>query len=426
MRLHDLLDRVASAEQPPSRLEAARIFAGGRRRRRRARVVRGVGAVGAMGVALAVVLSVSSVTRSEQSEVTGDSANPFLVNAVGGSDREHLWVWGEVSPGGGYVLATTRDGGRTWARRNEPDPRDRASVAADIGLIEAVDGRGGVSAFVDYRAGGVTYTTDHWRTRGQAKTEPVAVDGATRDALVLCPRPRDPATLSCVVSVFDPGGRRFAPLAKQPPLAAGAAARAPDGTIWVSGVDAGSRLPMVASSADGGRTWAPQVLAELGARPGERAQLFGGFSFGTDGAVLLMTLDPSAAAQQLMRRTGGRWQRLPDVAPRSEVATWLTADGTHILQDVQASAPRSPSADPSPGVFISPGPSTYRVVGIRACPPGADTYSSAAPPRGLPVDQAMIGRVESLAGGGYLGWNYGGIWSSLDGVTWRQVSKPTP
>jgi hypothetical protein len=410
-------------------------------------MVRGAAAAGAAAIAVVLVLTISMVgtprTESEQPAGTasaGTTTGSFVVHRVGGHDRDHMWMWGEVSSGGGFVMASTSNGGRTWTKHHEPVPLTSETAVDNAGLFFGVTGANGVSAF--YRSprqprtkvplgvhdsGDVRgfeqmllrYTTDSWRTHHDIPLSQTPVARASDNALVDCVKLDRDNPYYCSVTVFDPAAAVNARLAEQPPLKANLAQRGPNGVIWAVGYDPGSARPAAASSADGGRTWSKHVFADHPPLSSASPLVNGGMQFGRNGSVLLQMITTDANVIHVNRFVNDTWQRLADFNPRLGVSTWLTDDGTHVRQEIQSTQPTDGSSDGA-----SPKPMINKVTALLVCPPDRTDYKSTAPPKGFPTENTFIGFVQTLPGGGYLTHNYDGAWFSPNGLTWQRVPSP--
>jgi hypothetical protein len=441
MHLRDLLDEVATAHEPPSRLTADDVYTAGKRRRRTTAVAR-LGTAAALGVSLVAALVVTAPTRGPDEAVEPDRADPpatVQLRAIGGYDEQRLYAI--VLPCANWdcdpELRTTSDGGRSWTTRG---------TIADVNLPgtpwEIHVSRSGAIGVFGYRADGArVLSTSIDRGRSFAQVTPDGpVDAAARDALVTCAY--EPSTDRCAVQVNDLDAGTAGPLAGQPTLVVLNVRRAPDGTIWALGRDDGAKRPAIARSTDGGRTWTTHVFAdapELTA--GHR--LLNGRATAVDGTVVVeltyaLLADPDPHHNVAYRLRDGAWQRLDTGVfdGRAMVgASYVEPDGTLVLQETARTGPAmwqtSPPTTPwsSGGPPWSSGPPQRQPGGPAApgtrywsCSPGGTAYRRIEPPRGLTTEQ--LADVVRLPGGGYLARTFAGAWVSDDGRAWKRVAIP--
>ena len=445
MLLRELLDEVATGDEPPSRLTADEIYAAGQRRRRTTAVAR-IGTAAALVIALVAALVVFAPARAPDPAV--GPAVALEIRAIGGYDKDHLYA--VVLPCGDRncdpELHGTRDGGRTWTNRG---------TIADVNLPGApsvihVSRDGAVGVFGSGTVGGgpawiLSTSIDRGRSfAGVMPGDPV--DAAAPGALVACGYP--PPVSRCVVEVYDLDAGTAGPLATQPGVVVLHVTRAPDGTIWALGRDAAAGLPAIARSTDGGRTWSTHLFTGAPEFTADYRPLAGKVTAVDGTVVVTLAYAPFANPPQTsnvgFRLRDGDWQRLDtDVFQPGAMAvgaSYLAADGTFVIQKIATDAsvsspapPVSPSTTPwsSGGPAWSSGPpapppsggpmvAVPRIVQFWICPPGGTGFHRIDPPTGLPDDQ--LSAVDRLPGGGYLAHSFTGAWVSDDGRTWKQLA----
>jgi hypothetical protein len=434
MRLHDLLDRVATADEPPARTEdGARLYATAVRRRR---VTVGVRAVGAAVLGVALVGSVlvvvtpddrpdatttpsasrsaapsvepSEPARSAEATPTGMPPGPWPVGSMGGNGR-HLYAFTGPLCACVNHLWGSDDGGQTWTfRQTDVIGGDDIHVSPSGTVMSAgLDPGKGPSISVD---GGRTSTPA--RRVG-------SVEGSPDDRVAYC-APRNgpenvPAAYTCEVMTVDLRAGEYGPLRTQPDLEPNLI-KTGDGVLWVAGsVHTGDRRVMaVTHSTDGGRTWQKQEFAETGyAEPaGAIGRVYPELLIGADGTVVADFVYDTPAGQRryVARTTGGAWQRLtglqrPDADPLSGRLTrysYVDADGTHVVSTA--------------------GPKGWDLT-FLAVRRGETAYRTITRPAGLPTLTGEPWAYTSyLPGNGYAMFSADvGLWLSPDAKTWKQV-----
>ncbi|GIJ68275.1 hypothetical protein [Virgisporangium ochraceum] len=435
MRLHDLLDHVATADEPPGRpVDGADLYATAMRRRR---VTMGARAAGAavLGVALigSVLVAVTPDDRRDATTTPGasHSTSPGVEPSVPAQSAEATpagmppgpWPVGSVGGHGQHLYAFTgpvcacvnhlwgsNDGGKTWTFRQTDVIGGDDIFVSPSGTV--------MSAGLD-PGKGPSISVDGGRTSTPAK-EVTDIEGAPDDQVTYCDRRRgdgpqnSPAAYTCEVVAVDLRAGGYGPLRNQPDLEPNLL-RTGDNVLWVAGsVRTGDRRVMaVTRSTDGGRTWQRQEFAETGfAEPGGTVGVYPELLIGRDGTVVADFVYDTPAGQRryIARTTGGAWQRLTgldelDANPLSGRLTrysYVDADGTHVVS--------------------AAGPKGWDLV-FRAARRGETVYRPIARPAGLPtVTGEPWSYVTYLPGNGYALFSAGvGLWLSPDARTWRQV-----
>jgi hypothetical protein len=436
MLLHELLDEVATGDQPPSRLIADEVYAAGQRRRRNTTAAR-IGAAAVLVVALVAALVVFAPARGPDPAVA--PADVLEIQAIGGYDIDELYAIVRSCLACEPELHTTSDGGRTWTSRG---------TLADVNLTGThrtihVSHAGTIGVFSDAAVDGAlawTLSTSNDRGRSFARVTPSdPVDAAPPEALVSCGYP--PPGGRCDVDVYDLDAGIAAPLATQPDLAVLDVTRAPDGTIWALGRDDAER-PAIVRSTDGGRTWSTHVFTGLTAVQPPLAEEV----MAVDGTVVVRLTyaaagNPARTSTVAFRLRDGDWQRLDTDALQpggtAVGVSYLAADGTLVVQKITVDASiTSPAFSPPTTPWSSGGPpwssgppapppsggqavAVPRTVQFWSCPPDGTGFRRIDPSTGLPSQQLSV--VDRLPGGGYLAQSLADAWVSDDGRAWKRV-----
>jgi hypothetical protein len=338
-------------------------------RRRRRHTVSSVVA----GVTALVVAAVGlSVGPDEGGRKAAPAPTPTLTP---GSDPNAGWPrWSAVAaPRAGEVYAVVErcrscdpelvasgDGGRTWAPRVTPPPRDGrpgsrtvALTALAAGVLmwsEAVtvnlpdllsSGSPGLSVPPGTERNWITVDGGRTWRRPTISEQPVAaVPAGTRPVDCTSLREEQP----CRFYAVDPATGRFARLAHQPAgfRYEGWWADQTDvpvgGHLWIPGFDPATLKPAVASSTDGGVTWTTHVFADAVPAEDDGTGVAGKYlptvaaGSGTTAHALVYSADDRLVPYRTT--DGGRtWERVPGgVLPDVPDAGFVTADGAHVVK----------------------------------------------------------------------------------------------
>ncbi len=337
--LHELFADAASSSARPSRLVAEEVYAAGRRRHRQR--LTAASAAGATALAMVTITVVSLLSPAPAPVDTPPIASPSATTGgldpisgrqirwVGAADRQHLYLAlascdqppCQKQP---VALVGSADGGRTWRDRSATITVNTLAVIGPDTLIADAPGPPPAErTLLTSLDGGRTWAA----ARFDAATEAVPDGGR---AICWSLRAGDPCTLHAV----NLSTGAVAPLAAQPPLTLGTGElriEESTGGLRVAGTDPATGRPAVSTSADAGRSWSTEVLADAPACPqrGCAAPLLA-----VAGTAYAVTTDGSVRAVYRAEGKGDRWQRLATTRlPDEQAATeaFVTANGTPVL-----------------------------------------------------------------------------------------------
>lgn len=360
-RIEELFKDAAGTAMPPSRLSADAVYAAGWRRQRRR-----VAAFAAAGVAAALVVAFvgvdllgsvgdNRVARDPRPNSTEEEPPPAwltdggLVTAVA-TGADHLYAVKavcKVKEQCSYRLIGSDDGGATWTVRQETfgDALNYHVEAPAVGVLYHVVTRDNP----DYDANPdgpkmlsqPRISTDGGRTWVDVREVTAPVDAVPAGGWLECKVVRDEPCAKLIA--FDPANARAAPLRKQPEFRMFAIKRLPDSAgFWLIGSDPATNRPMVATTADRGRTWTT-LRPEDDIDAPITVDGVTGYAIVSDSYEVRPTgpnptVSPTESKKRVYRTgDGGRtWQRvdpdrtLPDGA-LSVADSYVAADGTHVV-----------------------------------------------------------------------------------------------
>jgi hypothetical protein len=455
MRLHDLLDQVATADAPPvADTDGDTLFTTAVRRRRLTRAVGGgatlVAAIAVVAVTLTVLApaggtdlavnpsgSGSGAPGGNASGAAGEShgAEPSVEETPGrlpggtwpayqvGGHGRHLYVFTEQ---GCYpcpnLLWGSDDGGNTWSFR-------QTDVVAGDPILVAASGAVASPGFDPATRDGIRtpqVSTDGGRTSRRA-TGVTSIEGSATGQVVYCARlfalstlpspgrsATAPAARLCDVMVLDFRTREFGLLRAQPGIDVNGVWAGESGVVWAAGsvLKGGTRVLAVARTGDGGRTWQTHEFTEAA---GALDQVYPDVRVGVEGTVVADFVYQTAGGfkRHIARFRDGAWQRLTgeplnqaDASPLAGTSvsySFIDSDGRHVLTTYNDGS--------GSGV-------TFWAAGR-----GEQEYRRIDRPAGLPPNTypEAADEIAFVPGAGYALARQDGLWLSADGKAWRKA-----
>ncbi|GGM25549.1 hypothetical protein ACFFX1_09715 [Dactylosporangium sucinum] len=424
--LSELLEDLAQAPAPPSRLRPRDLYTRGRRRHRRltAATLTAAGAAMIMLTAGVVFATLDGGAGPRPPEPPAEQPVQWRTGSVfaaAASDAGHLYAvvldcpdsltepaWLDCN----QDLVRSDDAGRTWQVRSRGlgsfESTDLTPLTDDILVVRAQK----VASPGILPQSGVYVSIDGGRTwkaveRQSTPTPSVPADGWLEPSYLQ-------AGVGVDVGVGDPRLGRSAPLANPPALAYRSSLRTATGGLWISGEDPATRLPAVAVSDDAGRTWSTRVLTDVAA-PGDSSYSTRLASLdGRTGYAVSMTgmgLDGGGRAWVHRTTDGGHsWQRVDPggTAPWSYGggSSFVTPDGAHVIADLGRDGKVTFRISRDGGAHYTP----VTLDGL----PAEGIYGAGTP-------------VQALPGGGYLAYAPGdAVYVSTDGLHWRRIVPDVP
>ncbi|HYN97515.1 MAG TPA: hypothetical protein VES42_27070, partial [Pilimelia sp.] len=297
-----------------------------------------------------------------------------------------------------HRLAGSDDGGRTWTSRGG-QLREASLTVLDRRTLVAVSDTGvGAAAVSISRDGGRSWAS----VRRQGRIVPALPPGG---ALVCVAKA---AGQPCTGHALDPAAGQLRPLADSPTLAdVRGSVVAPVGRhLWLAGTEPASGRPIVAVSADRGRSWARHTFpcaAGACAAPGLAV---------APGGAQAYALLPAAAGDGLVAYRGtaaGVWSPVAgaDAVPYDQQldppspAAFVTRDGTLVV----VAAGERERDEPRPSHWAHTG-GTFRPVTLRGLPL-----------RSRPPERTATGYFLALS------YSDGTLYGSADGRAWAPLTR---
>jgi len=300
-----------------------------------------------------------------------------------------------------YELRSSSDGGRTWQTR----PAPLIPVAAEAGFSADLTTLGPRSVLIVDR-GRRWFSTDagrSWRAvrLSSGRTVPEVPPGAT--LVGSCP-PGFAATAGCdrPVAALDPRTGQRSGLASQPRLLAASATdratTARDGSLWISGIQAGK--PAIAVTRDRGRSWRTVPLAA------PTTPLIGVSVLTHDGRTVYAFVRARAPAGVTVKN--------------SLAAIWRATDGGASWHRVR---PRFPGAQPDSalGLALLPGgrllvtTEEFDRANLRYSDDGGRQFVRS------PGPAPSLGWIEEVDGRYTASGTHGDFFTSTDGIRWTPI-----